>query len=59
MKDVGKFKRHFVYFTAVRYTYCMPIWYILWSFWHIFSVLVCCTKKNLAALGRSKVALNL
>jgi hypothetical protein len=36
MKDVGKFKRHFVYFTAVWYTYCMPIWYILLSFWHIF-----------------------
>jgi hypothetical protein len=28
----------------------MAIWYILWSFGVYFSVLVCCTKKNLATL---------
>jgi hypothetical protein len=26
----------------------MAIWYILWSFWYIFHVLVYFTKKNLA-----------
>jgi hypothetical protein len=31
-----------MYFTAV--------WYILWPFWSIFPVLVCCTKKNLATM---------
>jgi hypothetical protein len=29
----------------------MAIWYILWSFWYIFPVLVRCTKKNLATLN--------
>jgi hypothetical protein len=48
MEDLGLFYSHFVNFTA--------FWYILWSFvafqgyWHIFPVLVCCTKKNLATL---------
>jgi hypothetical protein len=25
-------------------------WYILWSFWYVLPVLVCCTKINLATL---------
>jgi hypothetical protein len=28
----------------------MTIWYILWPFWYVLSVSVCCTKKNLATL---------
>jgi hypothetical protein len=28
----------------------MAFWYILWSFWYIFPVLVCRKKKNLATL---------
>jgi hypothetical protein len=42
MKNVGIFYGNLVYFVA--------IWYILWSFWYIFPVLVICTKKNLATL---------
>jgi hypothetical protein len=42
-KNAGKFYGHSVHFKA--------IWYILWSFWYIFPVLVCCTKKNLATLN--------
>jgi hypothetical protein len=42
MKDIGKFYGHSIDFTAISY--------ILWPFWYIFSVLVCCTKKNLANL---------
>jgi hypothetical protein len=33
---------HLVYFAS--------IWYILWTFWYIFPILVCCTKENLAIL---------
>jgi hypothetical protein len=43
MKDVSKFYGHSVFFVA--------IWYILWSFWYIISVLVSCTTKNLATLA--------
>jgi hypothetical protein len=28
----------------------MAIWYILLVIWYIFSILVCCTEKNLATL---------
>jgi hypothetical protein len=45
IKDVGKFYGHFVYFTA--------IWYILWSFWYVFAILVSCTEKNLATLSET------
>jgi hypothetical protein len=51
--------------------YFMVIWYIMWLFgifyghlvyyvviWSIFSVLVCCSKKNLATLPRSRVAVS-
>jgi hypothetical protein len=38
------FSGHLVHFVA--------IWYILWSFGiHISSIMVFCTKKNLATLG--------
>jgi hypothetical protein len=46
MEVVGIFNGHLVYFTV--------IWNIFWTFgifggnWVIFSVLVCCTHKNLA-----------
>jgi hypothetical protein len=30
------------------------IWYILWSFGILFSVVVCCTEKNLATLIMTK-----
>jgi hypothetical protein len=56
----GIFYSHLVYFVA--------IWHILWSFgifyghlayfvaiWYIFTVLVCCIKKNLATLNPTKV----
>jgi hypothetical protein len=41
MEDVGMVYVSLVYFTAT--------WYILWPF-GIFSVLVCCSQKNLATL---------
>jgi hypothetical protein len=41
----GIFCGHWVYFVV--------IWYILWSLGILLSVLVGCTKKNLAALRRS------
>jgi hypothetical protein len=55
MEDVGTFYSHLDYFTA--------IWYSLRLFWYtylikimyIFPVLVCCTKKNLAALVSEKI----
>jgi hypothetical protein len=50
MKDVGKIYIHSVYFTAISY--------ILWPYVVIlvyFSVLVCCTKKNLATLKKSPI----
>jgi hypothetical protein len=50
MKAVGKFYVHSFYFTAISY--------ILWPFGEfcghfgirIYSILACCTKKNLATL---------
>jgi hypothetical protein len=51
----GIFYGHLVNFVVIL-VYFMPfgifyaIWYILWSFWYIFPVLVCCTKQNLATL---------
>jgi hypothetical protein len=41
MKDVGKF-------ILLPFRIFMAIWYILWSFWCIFPVLVNCAKKYLA-----------
>jgi hypothetical protein len=32
----------------------MANWYILWPFWQIFPVSVCCTEKNLATLVSSQ-----
>jgi hypothetical protein len=37
MKDIGKFYGPLVCFPAISYTNFMAIWYILWSFWCIFS----------------------
>jgi hypothetical protein len=54
LKDFGKLYGHFVYFTAIWYTYLAVIWYILRSFWYIFPVLGCCTKKNLATPVRNR-----
>jgi hypothetical protein len=54
MKDVGKFYGHLVYFTNIWYVYFVLIWYICWSFGIFFPVLVCCNKKNLAALVGSE-----
>jgi hypothetical protein len=34
--------------------YFMDNWYILWSFWYIFLVLVFCAPKNLATLFSCK-----
>jgi hypothetical protein len=31
----------------------MAVWYIVLSFWYVFHVLVCCTKKNMASLADS------
>jgi hypothetical protein len=50
MKEVGKFYGHSVYFMYCHFVYFIAIWYILWSFWYIFTFLVCCTKKHLATL---------
>jgi hypothetical protein len=49
MENVGILGAHFVYFIANWYS-LRPFWYILWSFCVYFSVLVCCTEKNLATL---------
>jgi hypothetical protein len=52
MEDVGNFKGHLVHFTV--------IWYIFWllDLFYVylvdFPVLVCYTKKNLAALAESR-----
>jgi hypothetical protein len=43
-----------VKFPAIWYTYYMAIWYILWSFWYVFPVLVYCTKDNLAAMHANR-----
>jgi hypothetical protein len=62
MEDVGVLYGRLVNFTAVWYilwpfgiccghlVYVVAIWYIEWLFGICFSVLVCCIKKNLAAL---------
>jgi hypothetical protein len=41
---------HLEYLTSIWYMYIVAIWYILWSFGIYFTVLVCCTQKNLATL---------
>jgi hypothetical protein len=59
----GLFYNNLAYFRVIWYilwpfglfynnlAYFRVIWYILWSLGHIFHVLVCCIKKNLATLG--------
>jgi hypothetical protein len=56
MENLGIFYGHLVYFTAIGNMYYMAIWYILWSFGIFLTVLVFCTKKNLATLTLSCVA---
>jgi Na+/H+-dicarboxylate symporter len=46
MEDVGIFYGHLVLIVA--------FWYILWLFGVFFTVLACCTKKNLANLGTKR-----
>jgi hypothetical protein len=43
-------KAFLVYFTAVRYI-VWPFGILCGHFWYIFPLLVCCAKKNLAALS--------
>jgi hypothetical protein len=56
MEDVGLFNDHLVSILRLfgifygHLAYFMAIWYILWNFGVFFPVLVCCVKKNLAAL---------
>jgi hypothetical protein len=49
MMDFGKFNGHFVYFTAIWYILCQ-CGKFCGHFGIYIPVLVCCTKKNLAAL---------
>jgi hypothetical protein len=51
MTYVGLFYGRLVYFTAIL-VYGVTISYNLWSFGIFDTVLVCCTKKNLATLIR-------
>jgi hypothetical protein len=48
MENVDTFNGYLLQFIAIL-VYCMEIWYILKSF-GIFSISVCCTKKDLATL---------
>jgi hypothetical protein len=54
LRSFGIFCGHLVYFAVIWYTYFAVIRYILWSFGIFFPVLVCCTMKNLATLGRPR-----
>jgi hypothetical protein len=56
VKDVGKFDGHLVYFTAISYI-LLPLGYILWPFWYIFPVLVCCANKIWQPLGVGTISL--
>jgi hypothetical protein len=48
-KDAGIFYGHLFFFTASWYSLC-PFDIIVCSFGIFLSILVCCTKKNLATL---------
>jgi hypothetical protein len=54
LDDVGIFYRHSVYFTGNWYSLC-PFG-IFCGHLVFFPVLVCCTKKNLAALALKKMS---
>jgi hypothetical protein len=47
VEDVGIF--------YVLLVYLLTIWYILWQFWSIFHVLVCCTEKNADTISRQRI----
>jgi hypothetical protein len=49
MKDDGKFYGHLVYFTAIWYIFGHLVYFEVILVY--FSVLVCCTDKNLANLA--------
>jgi hypothetical protein len=50
MEDVGIFYGHLVYFMAIGYMWWQIVIFYLCLFGAFFTVLVCCTKKNLATL---------
>jgi hypothetical protein len=47
-ENVGIFYDHLIFYD--HFAYFIIIWYILWLFGILFSVLVCCTTKSLATL---------
>jgi hypothetical protein len=52
--DLGKFWRVLQFGLFYGYLiYFVVIWYIFMNIWQIFTVWVCCTKKNLTALIES------
>jgi hypothetical protein len=51
MEDVGIFYGHLVYFIAIKNIFGNLVNFMV--IWHIFPILVCCTKKNLATLVRA------
>jgi hypothetical protein len=52
MEDVGMFFGHLVYFCVHLVYFCVHLVYFI-VIWYFFLVLVCCAKKNLAALIQS------
>jgi hypothetical protein len=50
----GLFYGHLVYFVADWYTYLVAIFVYFIVIWYIFSLLVCCTKKNLATVKKTR-----
>jgi hypothetical protein len=50
LETFGQFYGQLVYFSVNWYTYFMTSWNIFRSFGILFPILVCCSKKNLAAL---------
>jgi hypothetical protein len=52
-ENLGILYDYLVYFTAIG-NILMVIWYILWPFSIVFTVLVFCTKKNLATPGHMR-----
>jgi hypothetical protein len=49
MEDLGLFYGHLVYFTAICYI-LLQFCIVYGNLVHIFPVLVCCSRKNLATL---------
>jgi hypothetical protein len=58
MEDVGIFYGHLVYITVILYILwpfgiCILWPFRIWAIWYTFTILVCCTKENLATLNRT------